>query len=148
MDFKRQLDEEVGRLFATLQSVLKKPKQYGCGVDIYPSDIHMIEAIKNYPYSNTTELAGKLGITKGTVSKLAQKLSIKGFVRKYQYKDNKKEVYYELTELGKRAFDGHYDYHDMRDRDMHSEYDKLSDDEKRLILRFLSGYTDNLKKYI
>jgi DNA-binding MarR family transcriptional regulator len=145
--FARELDEAVGRMFSTLQSVIKRPMQYGCGVDIYPSDIHMIEAIKNYPASNTTDLALKLGVTKGTVSKLTKKLSQKGFVSKYQFEDNKKEVYYELTELGRKAYDGHYEYHDMRDKDMHSEYEKLSDDEKRLILRFLNMYADNLRKY-
>lgn len=50
----------------------KKPRDYGCGIEIYPSDIHMIEVIGNYKDVNTTQIAHILGITKGNVSKLTK----------------------------------------------------------------------------
>ena len=56
---------------------------------------------------NVTELAEYLGITKGAVSQMVDKLIKKGMVNKEMVSDTENEVALELTEKGKIVCKGH-----------------------------------------
>ena len=146
--FIKELDEAIGKLCECEHKINQKAHDYGCGVLLHMSDIHMIEAIGNYPDSNITEIAGHLGFSKGTVSKLTKKLEKGGFIRRYQYKDNRKETFFSLTELGRKAYEGHYAFHETKSAHTHREYRRYSPEQRALILDFIRMYTDYLKDYI
>ena len=124
--FIKELDEAIGKLCECEHKINQKAHDYGCGVLLHMSDIHMIEAIGNYPDSNITEIAGHLGFSKGTVSKLTKKLEKGGFIRRYQYKDNRKETFFFFFLLGRKAYEVHYAFHETKSAPTHREYRKYS----------------------
>ena len=89
----------------------KAPMDFGVEEMLYPSEIHTIEAIgKNYRV-NVTQLAETMGITKGAVSQMVNKLVRKKFVKKAKFVRSEKAVFLELTPKGKKAFEGHARFH-------------------------------------
>lgn len=76
-----------------------------------PSEIHCIAYIGEERDPNATELAVAFELTRGAISKLTKKLIHKGLIESYQKPDNKKEVYFKLTEQGKAIYDIHEELH-------------------------------------
>ncbi len=148
IDYTNLLDEALTKFNNTNERAKKKPRYYGCDELIYQSDIHMIEAIGKNLEANTTELAEILGVAKSLVSRQTKKLEMKGYIRKYQYQDNKKEIYYKLTDLGKKAYHGHEEFHKMRNNDVYKDFERYSEEQKQFLIEFITKYTEHLKQYI
>lgn len=146
--FTKELDEAIDLLVTYSSLALKKPNDYGCGVMMHMGDIHMIEAIGNHPDYNLTQLAEFSGLTKGTVSKRLAKIEKDGLIKRYQDKNNSKEYYFYLTELGKQAYEGHYKFHEERSARTHEKYQQYNEKEKKLLLDFVRLYTEYLRDYI
>jgi DNA-binding MarR family transcriptional regulator len=89
----------------------KKPKSFGTNELLYQSEIHFIDAIGNSEEINASQLSVKLEITNGAVTQVAEKLLNKNLIEKYKKKDNKKTVYFRLTESGKIAYHNHKLFH-------------------------------------
>ena len=68
-----------------------------------PSEVHCIEYIGKNTDPNVTKLAEAFYITNGAISKMAKKLIKKDLIESYQKPDNKKEIYFRLTEHGKKS---------------------------------------------
>ncbi len=115
------------------------PREYGTGVPLYGSEIHTIQAIGKSIGTNVTELAEKMGVTKGAVSQMVSKLVEKGMVRKTRAQDNAKEVVLELTELGRIGFRNHARF-DMKVLNSVREY--CGSDLETKLDTFLSVMTD------
>lgn len=146
--FTKELDEAIDLLITYGGLAQKKPHDYGCGIMLYMGDIHMIEAIGNHPNYNLTQLAEFCGLTKGTVSKRLSKIEKAGFISRFQDKNNSKEYYFYLTDLGKQAYQGHYKFHEERSVKTHDKYQQYNVEEKKLLLDFVKLYSDYLKDYI
>jgi DNA-binding MarR family transcriptional regulator len=97
------LDRVVARLAALQQT----PREYGTGVPLHGGEIHTIQAIGKSVGTNVTQLAERMGVTKGAVSQMVSKLVEKGMVRKARAQDNAKEVVLTLTELGRIGLRNH-----------------------------------------
>lgn len=148
-NFSIILDEMIGRMFFISSELEKKPKDYGkCGIPLHMSDIHMIETIQKNQNANTTEIARIMNTTKSTVSKITKRLEKKGMIKKYKFLDNKKEIYFKLTDLGLQAFNGHYKYHASRTQSFDKEFNSYTEEEKKLIVNFLKKYTEELEQYL
>lgn len=143
----RLLDEAMTKLFLANESIWKTPRDYGCGISLYPSEIHIIEQIGKNPSWNLTELALNMNVMLGTASKWIKKLEKKGVLKKFKYEDNKKEIYFKLTELGKAAFEGHNKFHEAKSSKISKEFDNYSQEQKEFILEFLDKYTKEIEKY-
>lgn len=89
----------------------KKPKDYGTNELLHRSEVHTIEAIGKNNKINVTQLAAYLGITKGAVSQMIDKLIKKDLVSKKAISETENEVSLELTEKGWLVFNGHEEYH-------------------------------------
>ena len=76
----------------------------GNGEKLYPSELHVIDAIGNNYGNNVTELSKKFKITKGAVSQVVNKLFKKEYLKKERKKGYAKEVVLSLTEKGWNAF--------------------------------------------
>ena len=85
----------------------KEPRYFGTEEKLYSREIHTIQAIGNYPVINVTDLASKLGITKGTISPIVTKLAEKKLVLKFKGGDNNKEILLRLTPKGEVAYYAH-----------------------------------------
>ena len=73
------------------------------------SEVHCIEYIENNANSNVTQLAEAFYVTRGAISRMTKKLIQKGLVESYQKSENKKEIYFKLTEQGKEIYKIHED---------------------------------------
>lgn len=89
----------------------KAPRYYGTKDLLYRAEVHTIEAIGKNNKINVTDLAQYLGITKGAVSQMIDKLIKKDMVSKKQVSETENEVSLELTENGRLAYEGHEKYH-------------------------------------
>ncbi|TKI89432.1 MarR family transcriptional regulator, partial [Bacillus cereus] len=80
--------------------------------------VHCIEYIENNADSNVTQLAEAFYVTRGAISRMTKKLIQKGLVESYQKLENKKEIYFKLTEQGKEIYKIHENLHkEFQERD-------------------------------
>lgn len=109
--FFTEIPEQFVRIINKYNSLQKRPLDYGCGEDLYPSEIHAIEAIGKHPEVHMAEMARILGVTRGAIQQTVGRLVKKGLVEKFMDESDRKKVYLELTKKGNVAFDGHEAYH-------------------------------------
>lgn len=105
--------EKTIRAFNTMQENAKQPHDYGTGQLLYQAELHTLSAICNHELVNVTELAQIMGITKGAITQVVNKLIQKGLIEKFNMPGNKKEVYFRVTESGENVNKAHYQYHKM-----------------------------------
>ena len=106
-----EIPEQFERIFNKYNALQESPLDYGCGEDLYPSEVHAVEAIGKHPEVHMAEMARILGVTRGAVQQTVGRLVKKGLVEKFMDEGDRKKVYLELTAKGNAAFDGHEKYH-------------------------------------
>jgi DNA-binding MarR family transcriptional regulator len=92
------------RVTSIAKAYQQKPVDYGTGDLIYYSELILIKTVNNNPDKNISELADMLYITKGAISQTTNKLIKRGYLRKFKFEDNKKEIYLKLTDKGKIVY--------------------------------------------
>jgi len=108
------------------------------------SEISCIEYIGNNPDSNVTKLADLFYMTRGALSKMTKKLINKGIIESYQKPDNKKEIYFRLTEQGEVIFNIHDEMHNKfieRDKVV---FEQITEEQINGILSFMEKYSKHL----
>ncbi|WP_315795814.1 MarR family transcriptional regulator [Paenibacillus sp. BIC5C1] len=109
-----------------------------------PSEVHCIEYIEKNADSNVTKLAEYFYMTRGAISKLTKKLIEKGLIESYQKSDNKKEIYFRLTEQGKVIYQIHEDLHnEFHERDK-AVFEQITDGQFDSMLKFVDKYNRHL----
>jgi DNA-binding MarR family transcriptional regulator len=112
------------------------------------SEVHYIECIGRNVDSNVTKLAESLYMTRGAISKMAKKLIIKGIIESYQKPDNKKEIYFKLTEKGQEIYKVHEMLHkEFQDRDK-AVFEQVTEEQFDSMLNFLEKYSKHLDSEI
>ncbi|MEK4663048.1 MarR family transcriptional regulator [Priestia sp. FSL H7-0729] len=113
-----------------------------------PSEVHCIEYIEKNVDPNVTKLAESLYMTKGAISKLTKKLMEKGLIECYQKPDNKKEIYFRLTEQGKEIYNIHEDlHHEFQERDK-VIFEQVTLEQYESMLSFMKKYSQHLDEEI
>ena len=120
----------------------KKPRNYGTGQLYYRSEVHTIDAIGKHNSINVTTLANYLGITKGAVSQMIDKLIKKGLVNKTVLSKSDTEVALSLTLKGKQVYEGHNKYHSEFYKKIEQELAGMSEHDVQIFLNIM----DNLNK--
>ncbi|WP_090918505.1 MarR family transcriptional regulator [Paenibacillus polysaccharolyticus] len=109
-----------------------------------PSEVHCIEFIEKNVDSNVTKLAESMYMTKGAISKLTKKLIEKGLIKDYQKTNNKKEVFFKLTQQGRVVFDIHEKLHkEFQERD-ESVFKHVTEEQFDHMLDFIELYSKHL----
>lgn len=112
------------------------------------SEVHCIEYIGKNADSNVTKLAESQYMTRGAISKLTKKLVKKGLIESYQKPDNKKEIYFRLTEQGKAINKIHEDLHkEFQERDK-AVFEQVTEEQFDSMLRFVEKYSRHLDSEI
>lgn len=141
--------EIMTRIINKASALMTEPRFFGTEDMLYASEIHMLDVIGKNPGINVTEIADKLGITKGAVPKIIRKLVDKDLICRYQTKDNKRMVLFELTDKGQIAFQCHIEWHQKFDNGIIQKLDSL-DSSKLLFLNDIMAdieeYVDKIKK--
>jgi DNA-binding MarR family transcriptional regulator len=114
MHSRSDIIQETSRIFERIiqKIVISRisPRDYGTGETLYLAQIHAINAVGNHPGINITELSRILGVTKGTVSPVVNKLASKKYLKKYRDTGDGKIVLVELTDKGRLARNGFENY--------------------------------------
>jgi DNA-binding MarR family transcriptional regulator len=112
------------------------------------SEVHCIEYIKRNVDSNVTKLAESFYVTRGAISKLTKKLIKKGLIESYQKPDNKKEIYFRLTEQGKVINKVHEELHkEFQERDK-AVFEQVTEEQFDIMLSFVEKYSKHLEAEI
>jgi DNA-binding MarR family transcriptional regulator len=146
-------DDRIIRSFERLINVFgelgKIPRDFGVASLLYPSEIHMLVMIGENPGIKVTELAKKLGVTKGAIPKMTRKLERKGLIINYKSPENKKEVLFKLSDEGRTACEGHSLYHAEVDKGIKRKLKMLSQAHKNflyVVFQELEEYADEMMK--
>ncbi|EHL73591.1 hypothetical protein HMPREF1014_02401 [Bacillus sp. 7_6_55CFAA_CT2] len=108
------------------------------------SEVHCIEYIENNADSNVTQLAEAFYVTRGAISRMTKKLIQKGLVESYQKLENKKEIYFKLTEQGKEIYKIHENLHkEFQERDK-AVFEQVTEEEFDSIISFVEKYSRHL----
>ena len=108
------------------------------------SEVHYIEHIGSNSDSNVTKLAESFYMTRGAISKMTKKLIEKGIIESYQKPDNKKEIYFRLTEKGQKIHKVHEDLHkEFQDRDK-VVFNQVTEEQFDSMLNFMEKYSNHL----
>nr|WP_312579285.1 MarR family transcriptional regulator [Sedimentibacter sp.] len=110
------------------------------------SEIFCIEYIGNNVDLNGTRLARACFMTRSALSKLTKKLIKKGLIERYQKPDNKKEIYFRLTEKGKDIYNIH---EEMTSKFLERDkvvFEKISKEQLDNMLFFFDSYNSHLDR--
>lgn len=122
------------------------PRDFGSGDLLYSSEIHTLQAIGNNENINLTELAIILDISKSGTSKFVKKLLDKDLITKSKNSGNKKEVVFNLTEKGKKAYFGHEVFSKKTFTPIHKILSSLSKNEMDILESFLYDLNSEVEK--
>lgn len=123
---------------------LNKVKMEDCLKDYKSSEVHCIEYIGKNIDSNVTKLSEAFYMTRGAMSKITKKLIKKDLIESYQKPDNKKEIYFKLTEQGKRVYKIHDELHkEFQERDK-VIFEQITDKQFDNMLNFVGKYSRHL----
>jgi DNA-binding MarR family transcriptional regulator len=111
MDARNEFIEKLCEMLNMVYGEMKTARDYGAGVDLYHSEVHLLDTIFNNEGANASELSKILGQTNGAISQVVKKLLDKAMIENYQIPNNKKEVYFRLTDSGLKALNGHREHH-------------------------------------
>ncbi len=140
--------EIVIRLVNKYNRLDSKALDFGTGDLLYPSEIHIIEAIgKNYG-NTVNEICQRFGVTKGAISQVVYKLSKKGLINKKRNPDFYKEIMLSLTEKGWKAFDGHEELHKLMDEDLYKNILGFEKEDLKNFEAILHLIESRIEKYI
>ena len=108
-------------------------------------EVHCIDFIEKLDDPNVTKLANEIRVTRGAISKTIKKLFKGGYIEKYQRENNKKEIYFQLTEKGKELFHEHNEMHEERIRRDHFFTATLTEQEKEELYHYLTKIYGQIK---
>ena len=135
MSFRDLLDKMAALNKVKMKASLKGYK---------PSEVHCLEYIGRNANSNVTKLAQSFYVTRGAVSKMTKKLIKKGLIESYQKPDNKKEIYFKLTEQGKVISKTHDELHkEFQERDK-AVFEQITGEQFNAMLSFVEQYNRHL----
>jgi DNA-binding MarR family transcriptional regulator len=117
--------DHITRILNKAAAIEREPVDIGHGVLLYPSEVHLIDVAGRYPDEGVSDLASRLGITKGAVSQAAKKLEEKGYLERARREGDGKTVLLRLTERGREAFAWHRAYHAVVNRRIAMEVARL-----------------------
>jgi DNA-binding MarR family transcriptional regulator len=101
--------------------------------------LHILSALTKEDLTGI-ELATKLSVTRGGVTRAVQNLIKYQFLTTYQSESDKKKIFYHLTVKGRKVATIHDKMHKIMDIRLGQIFDKYNEQEKSIILSFLSDF--------
>lgn len=142
-----QCVEKFLKINNELNQIQKRTISITNEVSISTSALHLIETIGNYPYSTITDLADKLGVTKGSISQQIPKLLEQGLIQVNQTEKNKKNKYLCLTMKGIEISEAHNSLHKDLYKSLKQDLETFSPQQIVLILEMLNKISLSIDRY-
>lgn len=112
--------------------------------DYKPSEIHCMEFIGKNIDSNVTKLADSLYMTRSAISKLTKKLMQKDLIESYQKPENRKEIYFRLTQKGEAVIKIHEELHKEHQERDKAIFEQFTQEQFDIMIRFAEKYNRHL----
>jgi len=141
------LIEKFTRMINKFNQIEKGARNYGTGMLLYPSEIHLIQSIGKNPGINATALAQKQEISKAAISQQLRKLEKKNLITRFKESSNDKTVRVKLKIEGEVAFKGHENFHSVMDSVLIQKINELPPhyiDAFENLLDEINQYADSL----
>lgn len=124
---------------------IRKSSVYDAGyVTIMASEMDTIKAIGDNEPIYVTELAKKLGVTKGAVSQQLTKLEKKGLIIKKVDEENAAKRAISLTSLGRRMYERHDQFHKELNLFVESLFQSASEESRQFLEMFIEKISGKL----
>lgn len=130
-------------LFNNIES---DPRDYGSGDILFSSEIDTLSIIGNTEGINLTELSKKLGISKSGTSKFVNHLIDKKLIQKGKKPNNKKEVIFKLTKIGRLAYKGKKAFNQEIFNSIFSCISNYVDEDLHVLSDFFDKVNEELSK--
>ncbi len=104
--------------------------------------LRVLNAIGRLEPANGITISEQFHIPKGTVSKITRRLVAKDLVIQESLPNNKKEILFRLTPLGREVFEVHRAFDEQMERGFLRFLQRYSVDELRLLTRVLHDATE------
>ena len=127
------------RVVTKLSEIDSKTRHYGTDEPLYGAEIHMIKSIRENEGIHVTGLAEMLGVTKGAVSQIIQKLERKGMIVKDADPRNLSRLVLRLTPKGETAYLYHEELHREFDGLFNSALENATEENKTFLKDFLNS---------
>lgn len=110
--------------------------------DATPTALRVLDAIGRLEPVNGITIAAHHRIPKGTVSKVTRRLIAQGLISTESLPNNKKEILYRLTPLGRALFEVHRAFDEQMEQGFIRFLRRYDTDELRLLVRVLHDATE------
>ncbi len=140
----KTLNGAFERIIGKITENHRKPRDYGIGEVLYPSEIQTILLIGQNPGISVTELADKNGVTKGAVSQLLNRLDAKELIIRNEDPRNLSRINLDLTPRGKKAFKSYRNRHRKNDLVILKFLESLNEKERETIGGFFKAVEKGL----
>ncbi len=125
-------------LFEKISATIQMSNTYDTDVDIYRSEIHIIQLIGDHSELYISEISRLIGITKGTISQVVKRLEKKGLVSKHTDIQNSTRQVVRLTPKGQIAYQAHNKFHEKKHVAMNQFLETLDAEQSKTIEDFLT----------
>ncbi len=98
------------RIINKIARMSQAPQEFGTGELLPAAEIQIIHTVGTNPKITVTELSSQLGLTKGTVSPMINRLVERAYLRKSKSSEDGRKVQLEIAEKGEIAFQGYEQY--------------------------------------
>lgn len=112
-------------------------------IDISVNDMHVIEAIGLEKENRSSNVAKRLSITMGSLTKAIDGLTDKGYVIRTRSEEDKRVVLLTLTEKGKKAYKHFRNFHEEL---IHQIMAQLSEAEQKVLAKALGKLAVYLRR--
>lgn len=124
-------------LVEKVSNTVHQSNSFDTDVDIYRSEIHIIQLIGDQSKLYVSEIARLIGITKATVSQIVMRLEKKGLVSKRIDIQNNTRHVIALTEKGNTAYHAHERIHQQKHTQINHYLQTLDKTQLQTIETFL-----------
>lgn len=135
-----ELTDTLIRIIHQAVAIEHMPVDVGHGSVLTASEIHLIDVTGRFQDANLSAIASHLGVTKGAVTQMVQKLEQKGYLIRIKGNENKKTVYLHLTDKGKKAYLWHKDLHDRLNAEFQEDISGIPDHQIQATIDILKNY--------
>ena len=108
--------------------------------DLTVGMLHVLDAIGRLEPVNGITISKQFGIPKGSVSKVTRKLAAKNLIVTETLPNNKKEILFRMTPLGKEIFNVHRLMHVEMEQRMSQFLRRYSTDELKFIAQIIQDF--------
>jgi DNA-binding MarR family transcriptional regulator len=144
---KNKISYSLLRVIVKFNEIDKKTRYYGTDMPLFSSEINMIRVIKENEGVSVTGIAEKLGVTKGAVSQIINKLNNKGLIRKETDLYNQSKLKITLTPKGEIAEINHEKVHSKIDELIENILENTTEENKVFLKEFLNCLETRIDTY-